>query len=176
MSQSPLETHPHPNVRSGACRSEWTPERVSRAARLYITEGLTAAEVADSLGPSFSRCAVIGKLRRLGFLKREARAPGAGGAVRTRVLHTPPSSRSRVEQRLPPRRPPVPLPPLREPGPTGAPAPLACLPEGACRWPIDDPGPGQMHRALFCAGPADGHVYCATHRALACDRTLEHAA
>ena len=138
--------------------------------RLYLVERLTADEVADALGPLFSRGAVIGKMRRLGCLKREVRATAESGA--TGPARNPPRSASpRTVGRLPPQRPPQPLPPLREVGPTGAPATLADLPRGACRWPIDDPGPGRMHLALFCGGTAGGHAYCAAHRALAVRRS-----
>ena len=148
------------------CPPTWTPERERRAVRLYLVEGFTAADVADVLGPPFTRAAVIGKMRRLGCLKRELRSvaasPGAPSAVRR-----PPRCQARTEPRLPPQRPLQPLPPLREVGPTGVPRPLVCLPKGACRWPIDDPGAGRMHLALFCAGPAGRHAYCEAHRALA---------
>ena len=149
-------------------QSVWTPERERRAVRLYLVEGFTAAEVADVLGPPFSRAAVIGKMRRLGCLKREARAVLAGPPAESRNPRRRPPRRAEV--RLPPQRPPQPLPPLREVGPTGTPAALAHLPLAACRWPIDDPGPGRMHLALFCGGAAGGHAYCAAHRALAVRR------
>ena len=159
----------HRNERSGAgarAPSAWTPERVRRAVRLYLVEGFTAADVAYALGPAFTRAAVIGKLRRLGHLKRDVgRADSLGAAAAYRQPRRCPPRRA--EPRLPPQRPPQPLPPLREAGPTGSPARLACLPPGACRWPIDDPGPGRMHLALFCGGPAAAHVYCEVHRALA---------
>jgi hypothetical protein len=111
----------------------WTPEREARALRLYLREGLSAAEVADALGCGVSRAAVIGKIRRLGFLKRDY----AGRTARTVAAVI---CRPRVDRRLPPQRPPL---------------------------PIDDPGPGRMHTTLFCAGPAPDGVYCAAHRALA---------
>jgi hypothetical protein len=120
------------------------------------------------LGPTFSRAAVVGKMRRLGCLKREARAVLAEPPAESRKPRR--CSPRRVEVRLPPQRPPQPLPPLREVGPTGTPATLACLPLGACRWPIDDPGPGRMHLALFCGGPSGGHTYCAAHCVLAVRR------
>ena len=147
-------THP-----SHSILPTWTPEREARALRLYLREGFTAAEVADALGGEISRAAVIGKVRRLGFRKRDA----APAAERVLVAVCPP----RVERRLPPKRPPIPMPPLREVPPGGEPCRLACLPAAACRWPIDDPGPGRMYTALFCAGPAPDGVYCAAHRALA---------
>ena len=137
----------------------WTPEREARALRLYLREGFTAAEVADALGGEISRAAVIGKVRRLGFRKRDY-APVAE-RVPAATCRTP------IERRLPPKLPPQPMPLLREVPPSGEPCRLACLPAGACHWPIDDPGPGRMHAALFCNGPAPDGVYCAAHRALA---------
>jgi GcrA cell cycle regulator len=141
----------------------WTPERESRALRLYLREGCTAAEVADALGSGVSRAAVIAKIRRLGFLKRDAcdrkPAPLAAPRVGARA--------NWLRPRLPPQRPPLPMPPLREVPPTGSPCRLAFLPSTACRWPIDDPGPGRMHTTLFCAAPAPDGIYCIAHRALA---------
>jgi GcrA cell cycle regulator len=151
--------------------SIWTPERDRRAVRLYLVEGFTAAEVADALGPGFSRAAVIGKMRRLGCLKREARAVIAE-ACAAKPKRKPPRAGTSATTRLPPQHPPQPLPPLREIGATGSPAPLACLPRGACRWPIDDPGPGRMHLALFCGGAAEAGAYCTAHRALSARRSL----
>jgi GcrA cell cycle regulator len=151
-------THPRHSIMPA-----WTAEREARALRLYLREGFTAAEVAEVLGCGVSRAAVIGKIRRLGFLKRDACAARAAAAAAPKAVH----SAGRLEHRLPPLRPPLPLPPLREVPPTGAPRRLACLPSTACRWPIDDPGPGRMHAALFCADPAPDGIYCAAHRALA---------
>jgi hypothetical protein len=155
----------------GATRgqSSWTPQRLARALRLYLKEDFTAAEVADALGADISRAAVIAKIRRLGLLKRDVRA-AMGEEAR------PPRRRAagpvrRIERRLPPQRPPQPLPPLREVAASGAPRPLSRLASHACRWPINDPGPGHMHETLFCAGPAPRGVYCAAHHALAHDRT-----
>jgi GcrA cell cycle regulator len=145
--------------------SIWTPEQQARALRLYLDEGFTAADVADALGAGFSRAAVIGKIRRLGFLKRDraAAAPPSCRAPRIR--------RTRLERRLPPQRPPQPLPRLREVAATGAPTRLADLACQSCRWPLDDPGAGQMHLTLFCAGPATRGVYCEAHHKLAHDRS-----
>jgi GcrA cell cycle regulator len=147
---------------SEAIASPWTPEREARAVRLFMVEGLTAAEVAEALGCGVSRAAVVGKIRRLGFLKREARRRHAPAA--------PNVGRPRIERRLPPQRPPLPMPPLREAPPTGLPRRLPCLAEDMCRWPIDDPGPGRMHATLFCAGRVEAGSYCPVHRALASRR------
>ncbi len=142
--------------------SIWTPARVGRALRLYLEEGLTAEEVAWALGPGFTRAAVIGKIRRLGYLKRQVRKPVSAAPRAPRRCEP-----SRSAWRMPPQLPPKPLPPLREVGPTGAVSALAHLSAGACRWPIDDPGVGRMHLMLFCGGAAEGHAYCAAHRAIA---------
>jgi GcrA cell cycle regulator len=149
-------THP-----SHAILPTWTPERVARALRLFLREGFTAAEVADALGHGVSRAAVIGKIRRLGYRKSDVASPPPRAAAARKVCS------SAFERRLPPQPPPLPLPPLREIEPTGRPCRLACLPRNACRWPIDDPGPGRMHMVLFCAGPAPLGPYCDAHRALA---------
>jgi hypothetical protein len=163
---APTTARAHTVVGSARNPSVWTPEREARALRLYLEEGFTAADVADALGADISRAAVIGKIRRLGFLKREARA--ARGLPLNRGKR---ERRARVERRLPPQRPPQPLPPLREVGAAGLPTRLGDLGAHACRWPIDDPGPGRMHLALFCAGPAPDGVYCEAHRTLAHDRS-----
>lgn len=128
--------------------------------RLFLREGFTAAEVANDLGSGFSRAAVIGKIRRLGFRKRD-------GAGRPAPIAAAKPSSSRWKHRLPPQRPPLPMPPLREVPPTGDPCRLAFLTASGCRWPIDDPGPGHMHATLFCAGPAANGPYCPAHRTLA---------
>src|SRR5215471_1026165 len=105
--------------------ASWTPERVSQALRLYLLEGLTATAVAEALG-GVTRAAVIAKVRRLGHLKREVRL-----ACATSLLAGETKARRRRGKRveldrrcLPPQRPPVPLPPLREVPPTGAPVTL----------------------------------------------------
>jgi GcrA cell cycle regulator len=142
--------------------SPWTPEAEVRALRLYLVEGLSASQVAAALGGGLSRAAVASKVRRLGYHKREV-------AVRLDATRVAPAAgvRSRIQRHLPPTPPPQPLPPLREAPATGQPSTLAALTVNACRWPINDPGPGEMHAALFCAGVAEVGAYCAVHRALA---------
>lgn len=145
----------------------WTPERVSRALRLYLLEDQTASAVAEALG-GVTRAAVIAKVRRLGYFKQETGAARPSGPAPAETRRSrPPNARVEVDRRcFPPHRRPVPLPPLREVAATGTPTTLARLPRAACRWPIDDPGPGRMHLALFCAGPTIDGRYCAAHRAI----------
>lgn len=44
---------------------------------------------------------------------------------------------------------------------------LSGLRFGECRWPLDDPGRGEMHRTTFCAEPTGGETYCRKHTAMA---------
>jgi len=145
----------------------WTPQTEARAVRLFILEGFSASEVALALGGGLTRAAVIGKMRRLGFRKRETFRTAGLDVLRGRASQPRTPASARIERRLPPQRPPQPLPPLREVPATGDPTTLARLPANTCRWPIDDPGPGAMHTLLFCAGPTTGGVYCPAHRVLA---------
>lgn len=147
--------------------ASWTSERVSRALRLYLLENQTASAVAEALG-GVTRGAVIAKLRRLGHLKRNVRSVCRRDPASAVAAAATTQARVNIgHRRLPPQRPPVSLPPLREVTATGDPVPLACLPKAACRWPINDPGPGLMHLTLFCAGPAADGRYCPAHRAIA---------
>ena len=146
----------------------WTPSDEAMAVRLFLVEGLSASDVALALGGGITRSAVLAKVRRLGFRKRRGHTSASTGPLPiSRLALVAGASPPRVERRLPPQRPPIPLPPLCAIPPTGSPVTLADLADTACRWPIDDPGPGRMHHALFCAGPAEGDVYCPAHRALA---------
>lgn len=68
-------------------------------------------------------------------------APRAGGDP---AFHHP----ARLSREAPPRRP----------------KPIAELGRGECRYCVADAPEGQMDRALFCAAPAPGGVYCPSHR------------
>src|SRR5262245_6268985 len=52
----------------------WTFERVEDLRRLWA-EGYTASQIADELGGGFGRCAVLGKVNRLGLVRRKQAAP-----------------------------------------------------------------------------------------------------
>jgi len=134
------------------------------ARRLYLDEGLSASEVAKALGGGLTRGAVIGKINRMGLCKR-VQPTGERAAARPASAPRIPSVRY-----MGPSWPPLPLPPLKEAPLQATPAVLADLVDGACRWPIDDPGPTRMHTALFCAAPAQRGGYCPAHQAIAAAR------
>lgn len=52
----------------------WTDERVAAMSRLWA-DGHSASEIARTIGGDVTRCAVIGKLHRLGASKREIALP-----------------------------------------------------------------------------------------------------
>ncbi len=140
---APPQSHPpqadRDRASSGAqlrCRSAWTPEQLGRAVRLYLIEGFTAADVAYALGPAFTRAAVIGKLRRLGHLKRDVRAT-ADSLGATKVGRLP---RRRASSRAEPRLPPQHAAAAAAAATGGrsdrsaAAAPTPARAESACRW------------------------------------------
>lgn len=48
--------------------------------------------------------------------------------------------------------------------PGSAPNPFYLHQRGTCKWPLDDPGPGEMDRVMVCCAPADeGATYCPAH-------------
>ncbi len=148
---------------------EWTDAAAGVAKAMWL-EGSSARQIARRLGQGVSRCAVIGKLRRLGLRREAVSSPGARPPKPAR---TPQAQRTITR----PRRRGV--DPAIVNAVTGARAArahvvvlapanqgarLADLRHGQCRFPLDDPGPGQMHRTRFCAGPAaEGETYCPHH-------------
>ena len=121
------------------------------------------------LGGGLTRGAVIGKIRRLGFRKRETRQAAGLDVLRglgSRPLGADHDLASSAACRRSAHR-------SRVAAAAGNPShrlsgnPRLAFRPTACRWPIDDPGPGAMHALLFCAGPTTGGVYCPAHRSLA---------
>ena len=139
----------------------WTPERTKHLTALW-KEGRTAAWIARALGPGVSRCAVLGKVYRLGL----ARGPEAR---RARPAAPPRAKRSREEipaSRLAPRQS-GPLK-VRAATPSGATivtpssptATILSVGFGQCRWPY-----GCSGEATFglCGRPVARGAFCAAH-------------
>jgi GcrA cell cycle regulator len=129
-------------------QAQWADDRVDKLKSLW-TEGLTASQVATSMG-NVSRNAVIGKLHRLGLL---------GGSA--------PASRLRPRTMPKPRAPNVPrtLAVVAEPEAfrfdDGAAVTPRSLEKQMCRWPLGDPRAGDFH---FCGhGLKTGSPYCEAH-------------
>jgi GcrA cell cycle regulator len=136
--------------------SEWTQERIELLKQLW-TEGHSASQIANKFrGTAFTRCAVIGKARRLKLEPRAPRQPVRRKARRqANGVPKPPMP--------PPRpRPPPPPPPLV---PRMRKLTFFRLKPGHCRWPLGD---WFAPARLFCAADKDAtEIYCPFHRRMA---------
>jgi GcrA cell cycle regulator len=157
---------------------EWTPERQEQARTLWRS-GSSATEIAKKLGGGVSRCAVIGKLRRLGEEKRNPEAGKIAARINVPkptpracppgpVLAAPLKTRPEVQAAVAPVQ-------IEAPAPVKAvrirTAPLNCEPVSmealtadSCRWPI---GGYSAPASAFCGAPKERGPYCAAHGAIA---------
>lgn len=142
----------------------WTLERIQQLIILW-KEGRTAAWIAGALGPGVSRCAVLGKVYRLGL----ARGPEARGS---RPAGPPRAKRRREEDvaSRPVARPSGPLKVRASAAPSAAmivtpsspTATILSVGFGQCRWPYGHSGEAgfglcgrAVSRGAFCAGHAE---------------------
>lgn len=163
----------------------WTPSRVAQLEELHET-GLSCAQIAARLGGGVTRNAVIGKLARMGLggppretngVREPKRSGGwinmgkvravaaAKGAKPTpiKVPKAPPRAVALDDEGLGLRPDNRPLRVVQTPGRFVT---LAELRPHECRYPTDDPGPGEMHRTIFCGADAGEETYCPGHKAL----------
>ncbi|MFJ6024299.1 GcrA family cell cycle regulator [Brevundimonas sp. NPDC092305] len=135
---------------------DWTTDVVDRMTALWL-DGLSAGAIALSLGAGMTRSAVLGKLHRLGVQrleparpKRLAATPGsAPGAERDRAASAPgPAPTAR---------------PAPEPSNLSPLATLLYVRRGECRWPLGDPGQGDL---AVCGRIVSRGAYCACHAAM----------
>jgi GcrA cell cycle regulator len=141
------------------CETPWNEHLTEELKRLWA-DGLAAREIAEALGGGISRCAVLGKINRLGLSRRRPaqprKPPGEviprGRPIRRRPVFIAPS--------VPPPLPSPVLPKLRMRR-----LQLLQLADHHCRWPIGDP---HRHPFYFCAADRrHGDAYCAFHMARA---------
>ncbi|HBY44116.1 GcrA family cell cycle regulator [Brevundimonas diminuta] len=133
--------------------SVWTVERIRRLIALW-GEGRTAAAIADRLGPEISRCAVLGKVHRLGLVRAApARPPsrprGASAFPKRRFQQVAPSRpASQVSSPAAPERPE---------------ATVLSVRRGQCRWPYGTPGSVDFG---LCGHAVARGAFCAAHAAI----------
>lgn len=129
--------------------SIWTEDRISRLADLW-RQGWTASQIARDLGREVSRCAVLGKLHRLGL----GRGPqvGALSVVRSRAR----AHRPKVTLRAPRFDP-------RPETPATATATVLTVGRGECRWPYGHPGEAGFG---LCGRTVARGAFCAAHAAV----------
>jgi GcrA cell cycle regulator len=139
--------------------SVWTPERLDELRALTL-QGLTANEIAITLGCGITRNAVIGVMARRGILSTNK--PINPGNVRQRA-----EARARtIIPKSPPPPPVVEIAPfLKE---DGRHIGLLDLSSKTCHWPIGDPQAADFH---YCGNaPRSGKPYCAFHQQMAYQR------
>jgi hypothetical protein len=158
----------------------WTDEIALRARRLYVEEGRSARETAEILGPPFTRSAVIGKARRLGWLIDGARAEPRCMSLEERALrHRAAARKRRTQESAAAPRPQCDLGPKLELAPGWPPRMDAQLAADArpvrfiehrrrqCVWPIGDYRETGSADMLVCGAPvAADRSYCAVHLCL----------
>lgn len=141
----------------------WTEQNVETLRRMWEVEGASATEIAQALGNTVTRSAVIGKAHRL-------KLPGRESVIRPRQT-PPPKKRERGHPQVKAivakvtARKAIPdevnLPGEREEGVDvthliG----LHHLTNNTCRWPVSGSGSSTM----FCGDPvAEGSRYCTRH-------------
>jgi GcrA cell cycle regulator len=126
----------------------WTEDVLRAARRLYLEEGLSAAESARRLG--VTRSALIGKAHRMGWAAE--RDPRLAIANQVRCGRA-------VARALRPARPDIPLPP--EPFVACEPRPWLERAPGQCAFPVS----GEGEAVMSCCGPSGLKSYCPGHTA-----------
>jgi len=152
------------NESTAMTSANWTPENTQRLISLW-KEGRTAAWIAGALGPGVSRCAVLGKVYRLGLARgpeaRRARPAAEPQLKRPREDGTAshPAARSSKPLKLRAAAAPSAATIAAPSSPTTT---ILAVGFGQCRWPYghaDEAGFGLCGRAVargaFCAAHAE---------------------
>lgn len=143
----------------------WTDERIELL-RQNWEAGMTASQIAETLGEGVTRNAIIGKAHRLGLPARPSpvKITEALDAVLDTVVAAVEGAIEGITAAPPPRAVPKrPRPPAKPAKP--AKTSLLDLSEKVCKWPIGHPGETDFH---FCGKAAQtGFPYCTEHCAIA---------
>lgn len=148
--------------------SGWTDERIEYLRKLW-SDGFSASECAAKIGGGISRCAVIGKVNRLGIAARAKGAIGRPKKPETAVRPAPapapvPKPAAPPVKRIGVQYTPRPDPVVKLPLPTTGRVTLDELRLQHCRFIIGDPR-DESHR--YCGEEAPvGKVYCTAHAQL----------
>ena len=145
----------------------WTEERIETLRKSWEA-GMTASQIAETLGEGVSRNAVIGKAHRLGLQARpspvklaEVIADVAAAVGTTVVAAVAAVVAPAVPPPAPARKTPRPAAASKKPALTT----LLDLSEKICKWPIGHPGDADFH---FCGKPSQASFpYCGEHCAVA---------
>jgi GcrA cell cycle regulator len=157
-------------------RFDWSVARIAHLRERWA-QGASASTIAKELGPLVTRCAVLGKIHRLGLKQpefkrhharkervRKRRAPRAAATSR-RVGVRPPSRLMAAFQALGLEAmfgvPDTGALHQHAGRAFGAPCGLLDLGDATCRWPVGEPGEANF---AFCgAAPFERYPYCIGH-------------
>ncbi len=158
---------------------KWTEERVALLVRRRTQAApASMSEIAQELGPDFTRNAVIGKASRLRlagvFVEGEASPVSTSAPVRKAQI-LPKTADIKIKIAAPtPAAPAVPALPIELKHPSALNLPeteirgawaVEMLDASVCKWPIGDPRDSDFR---FCGCRANGSgTYCAPHALLA---------
>lgn len=136
---------------------KWTDERLTLLREMAATQEFSSTQIAAALGGGLTRCAVIGKARRLGIKMRSrlgAAAIRKPRQPRTTMRLVPASFK--LKERPPDQPEAIELPPDE--------SPFACtimdLQLDSCRFPLGDP---QSPDFRYCGMPWSQGSYCFRH-------------
>lgn len=157
MKPTPIRIKPMP----------WTEERIDMLKGLW-KDGLSCSQIAAQIG-GVTRCAVIGKVHRLGLSGRTVakrdngeRQRPSGSRIRNRVVSLHLSTGEQTDIRSIANEPK----PLTQAD--GSHIGVLEIGKGQCRWPHGDIRTGDLH---FCGHPVHADSpYCAHHTSRAWDR------
>ena len=139
----------------------WTDERIAQL-KAGWEGGMTASQIAESLGEGVTRNAVIGKAHRLGLESRPSPVKNADETVAAPVAKPVTVAPQPAAVSLAPATVARPVA-ARKPARTGKAArtTLLDLNEKICKWPIGHPSDADFH---FCGkGAQAGFPYCTEH-------------
>jgi len=145
--------------------SIWTEDRILRLTALWL-EGRSAAAIAREFGRGVSRCAVLGKVHRLGLARgpevRRARteAPPRAKPPRDAVDASPPAARSPAAVKV---RSKVGTSAALGAAPPAPTATILSVGFGQCRWPYGSSGEAGFG---LCGRPVTRGAFCASHAAV----------
>jgi GcrA cell cycle regulator len=143
----------------------WTDDLVTDLRAMWAV-GHSARTIADALGNGFTRCAVLGKARRLNLAERK-QGPTADERHRNKLEAAARRNAAKRDRRgsprmarIPPDLPAEPLPPPLLDAPEPLRIPFLAMREGQCRDVCGHDG----RLALFCGHPTvAGTSWCTWH-------------
>lgn len=129
-------------------RESWRDDQIEKLKVLW-NRGLSCSQVALMIGEGITRCAVAGKISRLGLPKRGIETFRHSHGVPRKPAGINPKPRLVVPEITPDMPEPQAIGPINDIGP-------------GCKYPHGFPGISEWR---FCGQPAEGS-YCAFHRAI----------